>query len=251
MLVFAGLVPHSPLLMESVNPDRLHEAAKTLAALEELSDEIYAAKPETIVILAESTTMYPEAFSVNVADPYAADLSSVGDLGYHKKYDPDFGFIDALQRFARQNTIPVSLSTDELLTFQTVIPLHFLSRHFKDIRIVPIAPCSLDGKAHFSFGSTLKHLVLESPKRIAVIAAGDMSHGDESAFDERLVTIMKEKNGSGLLQMDPDAIAAAKDTSYRQIAMLFGVLDGIDATPEVLSYEKPFGTGFAVVNFLM
>jgi len=249
MLVFAGFIPHSPLLMESINTARLHEADKTLEALDTFADELYVARPETIVILAESPTMYEDAFSLNVADPYTADLSAVGDLGYHKTYHPDFGFIDSLQRFARQNNVPISLSTDEHLPFQTTIPLHFATRHLKDVRVVPIAPCSLDGKAHFAFGSTLKHLVMDSNKRIAVIASGDMSHVGDEAFDLRLLTILKEHNASGLLQLDPDLITEAKDTSYRQIAMLFGVLDGVDTTAEVLSFEKPFGTGFAVVNF--
>lgn len=249
MLVFAGFIPHSPLLMDSVNTSRLQEAEKTLSALDEFSDELYAARPDTIVILAESPTMYEDAFSLNVADPYTADLSAVGDLGYHRTYHPDFGFIDALQRFARRNNVPVSLSTNEHIPFQVAVPLHFATRHLNSVRIVPIAPCSLDGKSHFAFGNTLKHLVLESDKRIAVLATGDMSHVDDETLDLRLLTILKEHNASGLLQIDPEVLAAAKDTSYRQLAMLFGLLDGVDTTAEVLSFEKPFGTGFAVVNF--
>lgn len=252
MLVFAGFVPNSPLLMPGVNTARLSEAEKTVRALHELEEELYASHPDTIVILAESTVTYPEAFSLNVADPYATDLSPVGDLDYHKNYHPDFAFIDGLQRFSRRNNIPVSLSTDASITFPAAVPLHYLTQHTKDVKIVPIAPASLDGKSHFSFGSTLKHLVMESEKRIAVIAAGNLAHSENAQdFDEKMLTYIQERNSSGLLQLHTDAITAAEDTSYRQLCMLLGVLEGVDVAVEVLSYEKPFGVGYAVVNFVL
>jgi len=252
MLVFAGFVPNSPLLMPGINTSRLNEAEDTIRALHELGDELYAAHPDTIIILSEGAANYPDAFSVNVADPYSADLSAVGDLDYHKTYHPDFGLVDALQRFARKNSIPMSLSTDEKITFPCVVPLHYLTAHLKNVRVVPISPTSLDGKAHFSFGSTLQHIIAASDKRIAVIAAGDMGHAEgASGFDEKMITFLKEHNGSGLLQVDSNEITTAQDTSYRQICMLFGVLDGIQTTPELLSYAKPFGVGYAVVNFSM
>jgi aromatic ring-opening dioxygenase LigB subunit len=238
--------------MPSINSARFQEAERTVTALSELSDELYAAHPDTIVILAESPTMYAEAFSLNVADPYVADLSNVGDLGYHKSYHPDFGLIDALQRFTRKESVPVTLSTDDRLPFQSVVPLHHLTAHLKNIRIVPITPSALDSKAHFAFGNTLKHLVMESDKRVALISAGDMGHAEDSkVFDEKILTFLKERNTSGLLQVDHDEITAAQDTSYRQIAMLLGALDAIDASADVLSYERPFGVGYSVVNFLL
>ncbi len=262
MLVFAGFIPNSPLLFPSINTARMDELANTTNAVKELSEDLYAAKPDTIVILSESTVNYPDAFSINVADPYTADLSDVGDLGYQKKYHPDFGLIDAIQRHARENSAPITLSTDAKLCSVATIPLHFLTQHLPQIRIVPLAPSGLDGKAHFIMGSLLKHVILESSKRIAVIGAGDMSHAltkdapagfhkDAEIFEEKMLGMIKEGSAAGLIQLDPELIKNAQDTSYREFAMLFGVLDGIEATPSLLSYEKPFGVGYAVVNFLL
>lgn len=252
MLVFAGLVPNSPLLMPGINTARLTEAEETIKSLEEISDELYATHPDIIIVLTDSITTYPDAFSVNVADPYTADLSAVGDLDYKKTYHPDFGFVDGLQRFARSHTVPISLSTDEKLTFSSAVPLHYLTAHLKDVKIVPIAPSALDSKAHFAFGSTLQHMVVQSDKRVAVIAAGNLAHtdlGDE--YDQKVVMLLKERNSVGLLQINPDEVHNAEDTAYRQLCMLFGVLDGLNTSPELLSYAKPFGVGYAVVNFTL
>lgn len=260
MLSFAGFTPNSPLLFPSINTARMDDVEKTVAALQELSEELYATHPDTIVILSESITTYPDAFSVNVADPYTTDLSELGDLGYQKKYHPDFAFIDRLQRYARKNNLPVSLSTDDKLNFASAIPLHYLTEHLPDVKIVPVAPSQLDLKNHFAFGNTLKHLVLESDKRIAVIAAADTAHTltkdapggfhkDSKAFETKLLGFIENRNAGGLLQLDPTLLENVKDTSHRELAMLFGVLDGMAANPTVLSYEKPFGVGYCVVNF--
>ena len=238
------------------------EVTKTREAMEELAEELYAVHPDTIVILAESKTMYPDAFSLNVADPYIGDLSEFGDLGYSKKYHPDFAFIDRLQRHLRQTELPISLSNDNHLNSAVVVPLDLLTGHLPNVRVVPIAPCELDAKMHFNVGMAIKHLILESDKRIAVISAGDMSHAlsktapgglhkDGKIFDDTIVTMLKEHNASGILQIQESVIKNAHDTSYRQLCMILGVLEGMYTTPTVISYEAPFGVGYCVANFVL
>ena len=262
MLVFAGFTPSSPLLLQSINEAKMSEVHETRAAFEELAEELYATHPDTLIILSEARTMYPEAVSISLADPFTADLSEFGDLGYHKQYHPDFSLIDTLQRHLRRHDLPVSLSTDTQLNAATTVTLDILTSHLTNVRVVPIAPCELDAKTHFNIGVALKHVILESHKRIAVIAAGDMSHAlsktapaglhkDGKRFDETILTCLQEHNASGLLQMPDSLIKNAHDTSYRQLCMLLGVLDGMYTTPTVLSYDAPFGVGYCVTNFVL
>lgn len=262
MLVFAGFTPSSPLLLPSINAAKIHDVQPTLAAIEELAEELYATHPETVVVFAENTTMYHDTFSVDVADPYIAELTDFGDLGYRKLYHPDFAFIDRLQRHLRQTEIPISLSTDNRLSVSVSVPLELLAAHLPNLKIVPVAPCELDPKSHFTLGTAFKHLILESDKRIAVVAAGDMAHTlsktapagyhkDGKTFDERILTHLQEHNVTGLLQI-PEALAQnAHNTAYRQLCMLMGVLDGIHITPHILSYAGPFGVGYGVANFVL
>lgn len=262
MLVFAGIAPTSPLLLENINPGRFDAVKKTRAALEELGEELFAAHPDTIVIFSEQPTMYPDAFSVNVADPYRANLEAFGDLGYRKTYHPDFSIVDKIQRFMRSGGEAISLSTDPSLHFTTTVPLDFLTRHLPKVRIVPIAPCSLDLKAHFDFGSALREILTSSHHRVAVIAAGDLSHAlreDSPAgyhagaaeFDRKLVTLIEHNNASGLLQLNTEDVENAKVTSLPQILMLLGVLEDISITPSILRYESPFGVGHLVAELML
>jgi aromatic ring-opening dioxygenase LigB subunit len=260
MLVFTGFIPSSPLLLSSVNPDSLDKLKDTNLALNELNEELYASHPDTLVLISSHLTMYDEAFSINVADPYVGDLTEVGDLGYNENFHPDFDFIDRLQRHLRRINLPITLTTDERLNAPTSVALKLLSPHLANLKVVLITPSQLDAKQHFAFGSMLKHIIIESQRRIAVIAAGDLSHaltkespaGYQKAgkmFDATLLDILKEKNTSGLLQLPEEILENSYNSCYRQLCILFGVLDGFKTHNQLLSYQAPFGVGLAVVNF--
>lgn len=260
MIVFAAHVPNSPLLMHSISGDRIGAVKKTIHALDELADEIYARQVDAIVLLSDHPTMFDDAFSMNVADPYLCDLRDVGDLGYRATYHPDFALIDAIQRDMRRLGEPLTLSTDDRLHFASTVPLDFMMRHNKTVRLVPIAPSALSPKEHFAFGQALRHTLQSSSKRIAVISTGDFAHSltdfapggfheDGEKFDNLVTTLIAEKNTVGLLSVDEGLRHHAQEAAYAKLVMLFGSLDGMAVTPEIASYEAPFGVGYMVVNF--
>lgn len=262
MIVFAAHVPNSPLLLPSVSGDRIGAVAKTRNALEELAELLYATSPTTIVLLSDHPTMYTESFSISVSDPYICDLRDVGDLGYHKTYHPDFGLIDKLQRELRKVDEPVTLTTDERLNFASTVPLDLLTEHLPNIRVVPMSTCGRTPKEHFAFGQALKHVLHASDARVAVISAGDGAHtltdfapgglhDDGERYDSALRTMVEHHNVVGLLQMEESMITNAQETTYRKLLVLLGVLDGMHVTPDIMSYESPFGVGYLVVNFVL
>lgn len=259
MIVFAGIAPSSPLLLAGINPEGLPLVERTRLALSHLAEDLAAVAPDTIVLFAEAVTMYPDAFSFNVADPFVADLADFGDLGYTKTYHPDFALIDKLQRELRGRREPVTLSTDTKLTYHAGVPLDFLTKHLPDVRIIPIAPCGRDSKDHFSFGVALKNILQDTTRRVAIIACGDTAHAlnedspvpahpSGKRYDDMLVSLVENRNAVGLMQLDPELIQNAKDGVYRQTLMLFGALENISATPIIHSHEAPLGVGHLVAE---
>lgn len=259
MIVFAAITPCSPLLMPSINPERVGMAAKTRAALANLAEELFAAKPDTIVLFCDHVNTPTDAFAINVADPYHASLAEFGDLGYTKTYSTDFMLADGMQRDMRRAGIAVTLETEKELPFSATVPLALLTEHIPNIRILPIAPCDKSPKEHFDFGAALRESLVSSSKRIAVIACGDGSHTrsaeapggmheDGEKLDALLSTLVAQKNTAGLLQIDETMRIHAQDSSYRQIVMLFGALDGAPVESSVLSEEAPFGVGQLVAE---
>lgn len=259
MLVFAGITPHSPLLLDSISKDQAKHVSRTKEAMNELSDELYAVFPDTIVHICQHPTMYDNSFSINVSDPYQFDLRTFGELGDEPKRHPDIMTIDHLQRDLRKKRLPLTLSSDNTLDYSSAVPLHFLCDKLPNVKLIPITYCSLDEKAHFQFGQGLKDVLFESNKRIAVIASGDLSHALNSdspagfspagaEFDARFSQIITQKNTAGLLGMEPEILENAHQTIYKPAVILFGLLEHIGVYPQILSYEAPFGVGYLVAN---
>lgn len=260
MIVFAGFMPHSPLMLSSISKDLRSEVEQTRQAMYELSDDLYASHPDIIVIISEHPTMYEDAFSVSVSDPYAFDLQSFGDLGFERTLHPAMKIIDRMQRRLRKQDIPFTLTTDEHLHYASAIPLGFATRNLDGIKIIPLTYSDLPAKDHFEFGQALKDVFMEADERIAVIAAGDLSHAlskdspapfheDGAVYDANIQSIVASKNVSSLLNMSPELVKNAQETSYRQLAILFGILDRMRVTPHILSYQAPFGVGYMVAHF--
>ena len=61
--------------------------------------------------------------------------------------------------------------------------------------------------------------------------------------------MVEKKDIKGLLKLDPDFIDEAGECGLRSLIILFGILNSIEYTPEVYSYEGPFGVGYLAVNF--
>lgn len=263
MIVFAAHVPHSPLILPSLAGDRIGAVKKTTTALTELAEELYARSPDTIILLTDHPTMFDDAFSLAVADPYVCSLEDVGDLGYHKRYYPDFTVIDRLQRVLRRKEAPLTLTTDERLNFSSAVPLECLTALETRARLVPLAPAKhLEPKEYFAFGQTLRHALDETKKRIALVSAGDLAQtltefspggfnarGEE--YDTMIQTLVAEKNSVGLMQIDAELPHLVQETSYTKLLTLFGMLDGLQVAPNILSYEHPFGVGLLVVDFAL
>lgn len=159
----------------------------------------------------------------------------------------------------------------------TPSPLGGLWRN--EVKILPIAYSFQDKGLLFAFGEIIFEIAQKSKKKIALIASGDLSHRliqtaplegaplgqhgySESGpsktlaetgkeFDKLLLNYLKDKDTQGILEMDDDFIEEAGECGYRSILMLIGALSKINFETEILSYEGPFGVGYAVVNFAL
>lgn len=246
MLSATALLPASPLLLPSVNKHHRQEIEATEKALHHIADEWYTKKIETVVIITQSRFAYEDTVSVDVADPYIMDLESLGDLSPKANYHPDFALIDAVQRLARAQNAPLTLSTEPALPFGCAAALSALMQRIPNLRIVPISPGQhLDAKEHYELGMLLKHAIENSPRHIGVLAAGDVS----LAHLGEIQIALEEKSTASLRKLESALESRTDDTAYRPLAILFGVLDNIPARAEILSIESPFDIGYVVATF--
>ncbi len=261
MLVFAAFTPHTPLLLPEVGKENLEKLPATNAALNEIANELYAAKPEVILVISGHGSAYDDAVTVHMDDPYKLDLSRLGSVEVDREFRPDFLLIDRLQRQLRQADLPVSLHAEDSLDYGTAVPLLRLTDRLPNIKIVPInTTAGLTAKTHFHFGQALRDTIEDSPKRVAVISSGDLSHCLTSDapvefnpkghdFDEKIQEVISGNNAMGLLSIDPRVAKEVAQCGWRPLLVLFGILDSVNIRSSILSYEAPFGVGYLTATF--
>ncbi len=256
MIVFAAVVPHSPLLLKGIGKDHTKKLAKTVAAMADIEQRLYLTRPDTLCIISPHGNVMPDAFGINLSAEYATSFKDLGDFKTSKTFRSDFMLIDRIQRSIRKD-LPLVLQSDENLDYGFGVPLHLLTEHIKNPAIIPITTAGLDYKVHFDFGKAMRDEMLNSNKRIAVIASSDLAHTltkdapggfskHGAEFDVKVQELLAHRNVPGLLQMDPGVCKAAKECGLRPMLVALGLLDGIDYTANILSYEGPFGIGYLV-----
>lgn len=225
MLTFACLAPHAPILLPEVgSPEDRNQVKATIKSLESLAPQLAnpptGGKPEIIIISSPH-----EDWGVKV--PAYFLLSKVQNIKYK------------IQNYQTPDTF-------------TLYPLsHILS---------PIITTLDSPKQHYLWGRQIA-TKLPKDKKIAWVASGDMSHvlkedgpyGFNPAgpkFDREFISLLIKKDINGILNLDSLLIEQAAVCGLWSFCLLLGVLEELKIkwTPEVLSYEGPFGIGYLVAN---
>jgi len=261
MIVFSAFTPHPPIIIPEIGKENLSFVSKTIKSMEELSENIYAAKPDTLVIISPHGPMLADAFNINMSPQFDMNFEDFGDLNTKVRLSGDIRLIHHYKEIL-ETKIPIVLTNQEKLDHGTSVPLYFLTRGLdvNKIKIVPVAYSMLDYKTHYQFGRYLQEDMINDTKRIAIIASGDLSHRltpDAPAgyshwakkFDETIVQKVKNKDVDGILNLDPDFIEEAGECGLRSLIILLGILNSMEYNPDIYSYESPFGVGYLTVNF--
>jgi len=259
MLVFSAIVPHPPILIPAIGKENLEQIKNTVKAMEQLEQELYAAKPDIIMIVSPHGQVLEDAFTINLSPNYKINLEEFGDFGTKNEFKSSIATINQIREEV-ENHEPIVLTSDENLDHGAGVPLFYLTKHLPNISIVPIGYSYLGLDAHLDFGVRLKNEIANTNKRVAVIASGDLSHrltkeapagysAKGKVFDQKLIELLKKKDTKGIIGLDKKLVEEAGECGLRSIAILLGIIQNINYDFEQLSYEGPFGVGYLVGNF--
>lgn len=260
MLVFACITPHPPILIESIGKENLEKIKKTREALLQLEEELYAAKPEIIVVISpHNSETHPDYFTVNLSPNFESDFREFGDFITKLSFKGNGQFAHQIKTEA-EDKIPTTLISSSVLDHGSLVPLYYLTKHLPNIAVVPVSFSLLDFNKHLLFGQILKRACVKSNKRVAIVASGDLSHRltkDAPAgyspvgkiFDKKLIQALETKKTDEIFAFDDQFIEQAGECGLRSFLILLGTLSKINYQPELLSYEGPFGVGYLVMNF--
>lgn len=259
-IVFAAVVPHSPVLIPSIGKEHLKKLRKTVAAMKRVEQELYASHPDTILVISPHGPVEADHFTLDLNEKYACDLKDFGAFDVSLNCGADMRLTSSIKAHLEARKIPFMLRSEAGLDYGIVVPLTYLTGHLKKYSVLPVYPSLLPAKSHFEFGKAIQDALMNSDRRVAVIASADLSHRlTRSApagyspygkkFDEKLLAIIREKRHAALLTFEPDLAAKAAQCGLMPLTILSGILDDIQVTPEIISYESPFGIGSLTVHY--
>lgn len=253
-IVFAAITPHPPVILPGMPSDARAQVQSTEQAFTALAEELYIARPTTIIVISPHTSYFAESFSINAHTDFLSNFEDFGDVQTKQTWigDPDLA---AMIAHNRNHKLPMQLVSEQRLDHGAGIPIFFLTKQLPHIKILPIGFSQLNPKDHFDFGECIKESVAHSGKRVAIIASGDLSHtltSDSPAgfnplgkkFDQSIQELLKTKNTVGMTALDPNMVRAAEECGYRSILILLGALKNVDFSFKALAYEAPFGVGY-------
>lgn len=261
-IVGAFIVPHPPIILPEVGRGEERKIQKTIDAYQEAARRVAALKPETVVITSPHATLYSDYFHISPGEGAHGDLSRFGvsDVSVEARYDAEF--VQALEGHALQKGIPAGTQGERgrAIDHGTLIPLRFLNQFYSGYRLVRIGLSGLSPVEHYRLGKCIADVAGHLGRRVVFIASGDLSHKLTQAgpygfapegpvFDKQVTEAMANGDFYRFLNFEPSFCDAAAECGLRSFVIMAGALDGKAVTPELLSYEGPFGVGYGVCAF--
>lgn len=169
MIVFAALIPNSPLLVKRSGKT----AEKSITAIAEIERMLEDARPDTLLIISQEAKHFSTAFALLYAEKFSESLKRLGFISKHLSYPADIELLAKLHTFSRHEHIPLRSVHSELLDKGTGLALRMLKAQKKTHSILTIGTTDLPIDIHFEFGHQIKELLHSCDRRIGVIITGD------------------------------------------------------------------------------
>ena len=261
-LLAAIAVPHPPIILPEIGRGEERKIQKTTDAYQAAMKRVSELKPDTVVIVSPHAVVYADYFHISPGAGAKGSFSGFGAPQVRVQAQYDQAFVRALSGNCAEAGIPAGTlgERDPMLDHGTMIPLHFLNEYQADVRIVRTGFSGLSAAVHYHFGQMVAKSAEELERRVVLIASGDLSHkltrdgpygfaAEGPAFDRQTVQALHKADFETLLRLDPALCEEAAECGLRAFWIMAGALDRQSVQSELLSYEGPFGVGYAVASF--
>ncbi|HZK00651.1 MAG TPA: AmmeMemoRadiSam system protein A [Tissierellaceae bacterium] len=256
------IVPHPPLIIPEIGRGEEKKIQKTIDSYDRIAKQISEIKPDTIIVTTPHSVMYSDYIHISPGLKAEGSFREFGhkDISLEAEYDEDLAI--EISEEAKSQGIAAGRMGQRTkdLDHGTMIPLYFINKYYNDYRLVRISISGLSLREHYEFGKVIGRVIERSNKRVVFIASGDLSHKlkeegpygyteEGPIFDMKVTETMKTGDLMKLLEYDDKFLYAAAECGLRSFVVMAGALDGKKIKPQLLSYEGPFGVGYAVASY--
>tara|TARA_Y100001934_G_scaffold283331_1_gene402249 strand:+ start:1054 stop:1866 length:813 start_codon:yes stop_codon:yes gene_type:complete len=252
-IIFAGLMPHAPVLIPEVGQGREREARATVDAMRLLGERVVALKPDRLLLISPHTARRRGAFGVWTDSRIRGDLSRFGTLEVRIDLPND----QELGTMLNARDVPTWKIAGEALDHGASVPMYFLTRAGWD-GLTTLVSLNYPGEGMLlELGEAIAQCVKDLPGKTVVIASGDMSHAliegapagyhpRGAQFDRRFVDLVKARDYHALCGIEEELLQVAAEDVVDSTIIACAAAGWRNTGAEFLSYEGPFGVGYSV-----
>lgn len=258
----AYIMPHPPLIFPEIGGGEEKKIQPTIDSMRKVADEIAEIQPDTIIIISPHSIMYSDYIHISPGDSAQGNMSQFRAAQVEIQVEYDTDFVSQLEIASEQNGIPAGTlgEKDPGLDHATIIPLRFINEKYTDYKAVRIAPAGISFDELYEFGKTIRQVADKSEKDVVIVASGDLSHKLKSdgpygfakegpEFDQLICKTIESGDFSIFMNIDPGFEEKAADCGLRGFIIMAGAFDKTSVDSKLLTYEGPFGVGYAVGSF--
>jgi AmmeMemoRadiSam system protein A len=256
-ILFAGLMPHAPVLVPGVGGDRLADIAATVRAMATVARRAVAAQPATLVLVSPHSPRRPGAFGLWRTSQLRGSLERFGSPEDRVDLPLNRTLADELETEAARRGLRTWHIRDKSLDHGAVVPLCYLvAAGWKGPTVILSLNYPGEGGLE-ELGQAIATVAQERRQRTAIIASGDMSHRltptapsgfhpDGRRFDEALIALLRQGAYREIAQIDSELEETAAEDAADSTRIAVAAAGYRTKGHEVLSYEGPFGVGYGV-----
>ena len=258
----AYALPHPPLAVENIGRGQEKDIKKTLQSFERIAKEIADIKPETIIFITPHNVSYADYFHISPGDTAKGDFGQFGakNVSFQKEYDK--ALISAIERYASQAGIYAGTlgEKDNRLDHGVMVPMWFIDKSYSNYKCVRISQSGMDPLTHYQFGQCIAQAVKDEGRNVVLIASGDLSHKlktdgpygyaeEGPVYDTYITEALDKADFMALFSLPEKLHERAADCGYHSYLIMAGCFDKQIVKSSLLSYEGPFGVGYAAASF--
>lgn len=260
-----AFMPHPPIIIPQIGGGEGVLAQKTIDGMKTVSNLIKSIKPDTIIFITPHGNSFNNGVCVLYGNELQGDFSSFGngDISFEKEINKELteriNFIleekDILS-VLMDNDLAKYYNVDVSLDSGVMVPMHFIDQYYNNYNIVHITPGFISYEDSYKMGSLIGDILTNIGYNSLVVCSGDLSHtlkevgpykynSSGAILDEMICTAIKEGDPLPLIMSKNKLIKDAGECGLRSFLVGFGVVDGLGYESKLISYEGPFGVGYA------
>ena len=262
-LIKAYTLPHPPLAVPAVGKGKESKDIKdTLKAIDDTAVEIASIAPETIIYITPHSTVYADYFHLSPGKIAFGDLGRFGAPGVRFETHYDEELVREISEIAEYNDIAAGTQgeRDSSLDHGVTVPMWFINQRYTNYKSIRISQSGMAPSEHYMLGQIIVKAIEKTGRKTVLIASSDLSHKlakdgpygfsrEGPEFDAIFTKAVSEGDFLSLLKIPESLRERAAECGYKSLIVLAGCYDRLDVESKLLSYEGPFGVGYAVASF--